>query len=101
MPGHLATLEFMGVATHTIEVPGDVAAGKLLRVLVRKLAFPIVDPSHLEIAYELLHVPTRSVLAPSKTLIEQGVQEGDRVRLFHEPFAGGPASPGPISGAEG
>ena len=78
-----------GVATHQVEVPADVPAGKLLKVLPGRLDFPIVHSSGQPIAYGLFFNDRE--IPPDVTLGAAGIEDGSHLMLVPETQAGAPS----------
>lgn len=72
-----------------VEVPGDVAVERILLVLAEKLHLPRHSPDGELMSYKFHHRRLGVQLHDDRTLAEQGVEEGDIVRIQPEITAGG------------
>lgn len=73
----------------TVEVPDDVPVNRAIVVLIERLNYPKYDPAGGQLlSYKLHHRPTGKQLMDEHTLHQNGVKEGDIVRLIAEITAG-------------
>jgi hypothetical protein len=73
----------------TVDVPGDVAVERILLVLAEKLHLPKHSPDGELMSYKFHHRRLGKQLRDDQSLIEQGVENGDVVRIQPEITAGG------------
>jgi hypothetical protein len=78
-----------GSRRQPVELPDDVAANRLLVVLVDRMRLPREGPDGQLISYKFHHRATGRQLLDEQTLHQAGVQPGDVLRLQPEITAGG------------
>ena len=72
-----------------VQVPDDAAVERILMVLADKLHLPRHSPDGQLMSYKFHHRRLGAQLRDDRTLAEQGVVEGDVVRIQPEITAGG------------
>jgi len=73
----------------TVEVPDDVPVNRVIVVLIERLNYPKYDPTGGQLlSYKLHHRPTGKQLIDEHSLLQNGVKDGDIVRLVAEITAG-------------
>jgi hypothetical protein len=73
----------------TVDVPGDVAVERILLVLAEKLHLPKHSPDGELMSYKFHHRRLGKQLRDDQSLGQQGVVDGDVVRIQPEITAGG------------
>lgn len=82
-----------GAKSREVELPDDAPAGRLLAVLIEKLAFPKNGPDGQLLTYRFHHRQTGRQLLDDQTLSDIGVRDGDLLRVMPEITAGRFAAP--------
>lgn len=75
------------------EVPDDVTVDRILMVLADKLHLPLHSPDGQLMSYKFHHRRLGVQLLDQKSLADQGVVDGDVMRIQPEITAGGGARP--------
>ncbi len=76
-----------------VEVPADVEVERILLVLAEKLHLPRHSPDGELMSYKFHHRRLGVQLRDDQSLMEQGVRDGDIVRIQPEITAGAPPMP--------
>ena len=78
-----------GNRRQAVEVPNDVAIGRVAVLLIERLEYPRYDTAGGQLlSYKFHHQRTRKQLLEGQTLEQAGVTDGDVVRLIPEITAG-------------
>lgn len=72
----------------TAEVPGDVVVERVLAVLADRLKLPRYNPDGQLMSYKFHHRRLGVQLLDDRSLLDQGVQDGDVLRILPEITAG-------------
>ena len=71
-----------------VGLPDDIRIGIIMVKLIEKIKLPSVGPDGNPISYKFIHKVTGKQLLESKTLAEEGINDGDVLRLQPEITAG-------------
>jgi len=77
-----------GSKNQLVEAPDDVAAGRLLVILVERMNLPLNSPDGQIMSYKLHHKRTGRQLLDNQTLYDADVRDSDDLRLQPEITAG-------------
>ena len=73
---------------HSVSVPDDAPAVRIIAALIRELKMPLVSPDGTAMSYKFHHKESARQLNDSNTLMQSNVAEGDTLRLIPEIIAG-------------
>jgi hypothetical protein len=74
--------------SQAVEAPDDVEIGRLMVILIERMALPLNSPDGQIMSYKLHHKRTGQQLLDRQTLGEAGVAAGDDLRIQPEITAG-------------
>jgi hypothetical protein len=83
-------LDVSGTRSRPADLPDDVAANRIIVLLVERLDLPLTSPDGQIMSYKLHHRRSGQQLLDNQTLAEAGVQPEDELRLQPEITAGEP-----------
>jgi uncharacterized ubiquitin-like protein YukD len=73
---------------HSVSVPNDAPAVRIIAALIRELKMPLVSPDGTAMSYKFHHKESARQLNDSNTLMQSNVADGDTLRLIPEIIAG-------------